>query len=529
MLIKSIHIEHFKGLEEVDVVDCSRVNAFIGRNNSGKSSILHALDMVGLALNGSWELFPMKVSIRDMLWHKQDLSIRIDYDDGTTLRISSTQADAQPRFEPSPTQSQRFVSMFIIPDSGVSLVRREHRTPADVMTYLSQRNYTYINALDILYAVKFYSERSLRGFSLRNYQSLIRAIKEFFPELEDVVADRTESDQATLTYTEYGRDLDIVYAGSGLRYFLDVLIKTEVSQAKVLLIDEPESGLHPSLQRRFAEYLISLARERDLQVFVATHSHIFLNYADDISFYRVLNTKGSRRVVPVPADLRHSLLGDMGILPSDLLHADICLMVEGKADVIFFDYVINTLYKTDFTGVSVAVVQYGGDAAAGIVKGDIRIQNLVPVQNYVYWIHDRDSRPDEPPAENATRFINAVCKHGFKGHILHRREIDFYLPRNLLVVAQQGDQQKVTGIVSVLEGDQSRKFREAAAGFGGCVPQGTYLKRLLPQYLTKDNLTQEIKDLVSELLAWKKELMGETENQSRPAPCTNPSLLRPAS
>ena len=63
--IKTAHIRRFKGIDDVIIEDCNAVNAFYGRNNSGKSTILHALDMAGLALSSTrrWAAFPLKLEM----------------------------------------------------------------------------------------------------------------------------------------------------------------------------------------------------------------------------------------------------------------------------------------------------------------------------------------------------------------------------------------------------------------------------------------------------------------------------------
>ncbi|MCD6461580.1 MAG: AAA family ATPase [Thermoplasmata archaeon] len=43
-MIKRLHIEHFKSIEELDI-GCSRINIFIGEPNTGKSNILEALGL----------------------------------------------------------------------------------------------------------------------------------------------------------------------------------------------------------------------------------------------------------------------------------------------------------------------------------------------------------------------------------------------------------------------------------------------------------------------------------------------------
>jgi len=65
--LQGVHIRHFKGIDDIIIGDCSAVNAFYGRNNSGKSTILHALEMAGLALSTrKWNQFQPKLEIKDM-------------------------------------------------------------------------------------------------------------------------------------------------------------------------------------------------------------------------------------------------------------------------------------------------------------------------------------------------------------------------------------------------------------------------------------------------------------------------------
>ena len=94
-----------------------------------------------------------------------------------------------------------------------------------------------------------------------------------------------------LPIPKYGKQLDILYSGTGLKHFLDVLLKTTVSGANVILIDEPEMGLHTDLQRKFIEYLDKLARTKSLQIFLATQSQIVQTFADSARHFIELPTR----------------------------------------------------------------------------------------------------------------------------------------------------------------------------------------------------------------------------------------------
>ena len=258
MLLKDIEIQSFKGLDSISLANCGRINAIVGKNNSGKSSILHAIDMAGLALNvNRWDWFQPKLEINDLFSDVGNFSVKLTYEDASSLAISSSPRFG-PHIQPNPIEAQKFRSILIWPDVGVGMLQRQHRTPKTIIELVEQRNFAAIDSLQILFAIKYYASRNERGLTLQTYQDLLDEIKRYFPDIEEVESDRTENDIATLTYKEYGRQLDILYSGSGLKHFIDVLLKTTISNAKIVLLDEPEMGLHPDLQRQFLNYLNKL-------------------------------------------------------------------------------------------------------------------------------------------------------------------------------------------------------------------------------------------------------------------------------
>ncbi|MCL5291484.1 MAG: AAA family ATPase [Actinobacteria bacterium] len=515
MKIKHFDIRYFKGLESISVKDCGRINALIGKNNSGKSSILHALEIAGIALRKegyALSLFPVKLDMQDLFSAAGAFEMAITYPDDRMVRVHHTGPPSfSPSLNPQPDDAQRYRSVLILPDPVGGLLRRQHQSPKNIMSQIEGNQYSSLNALDMLYAIKYYAERNQRGLTPESYANLIGEIRNYFPDIETVDSDRTEEDIATLTYTEYGKTLDILYAGSGLRHFLDVLVKVTLSKANVVLIDEPEHSLHPDLQRQFFEYLRRLADEKNVQVFVGTHSQVILNYADSVTSYRVINRKGNREVVQVPEEAIHTLLSDIGIRPSDFFNQDICLMVEGATDVIFFEHIIRELYAPEFDKVAIAVLQYAGGAAEGIVSGSIDVSNIVPAQKYTYWIRDRDAKPSENPHEQATKFINKLERACLECHILKNREVEYYFPEAVHIAAQDGNQEKADTTLSVLNGDQGMKYSKAVEGTGICIPSGKNLRNLLKEHLTaKEQLNEEIIEIVEgTLIPWKKEILGE--------------------
>ena len=502
MNLKHVSIHSFKGLDSIALDNCGTVNALVGRNNSGKSSILHAIDMAGLALGvNSWGQFQPKLDVKDLFSDVGNFAITLTYEDSSIVNITAN-PNYGPVKHPRPSEEQVFKSILIWPDVRAGALQRQSRTPRSIINQVEARTFAQVDSLRILFAIKYYALRCERGLEPDDYYGMLAEITRYFPEIQSVECDRTENDIATLSYTEYNRTLDILYSGSGLKHFIDVLVKTVVSGANIILLDEPEMGLHPDLQRRFITYLRQLTEDKGLQVFMATHSPILLSYADVLTYYRVVNHQGCRQVIPVSDDAIHTLLSDMGIRPSDVFNQDICLLVEGPSDVVFFEHLIRTLYMDEFEKIGLAVLQYGGSSADGIVSGSINVSNIVPAQNYIYWVRDRDAPPGQQPASNSTRFKHALESQGHRCHILERREMEFYLPESVLVAAQQGDQRREDAVRRILQGDQSRKFRDAASD---------HLRELLREHVQDaTQIPEEIRLIVKDvLIPWKKEILGE--------------------
>lgn len=507
--IRSLKITSFKGITELKIADLGDLNVFIGKNNSGKSTILHAIDVAGLALKYSdFSRFQLKLAIEDLFNEIGKFSIDLELDDGSTLKITS-QENRNPTIEPAPNDDQKLGTLLVWPDVNSLINNRRHRTPKWVIDQLEARTFQNVNGLQLLHAIKYYGARNERGLTPKTYDDLVAEVQAFFPDISELLSARTEDDVDTLYYEEYGKKLDIIYSGSGLRHFIDIIVKLKLSNSDILLLDEPEMGLHPDMQRLFVSYLNKIAEKEGVQIFLSTHSPIFLNSLDPLNCYRIKNTKGKREIARIPGDAFHTVLGDLGLRPSDVFNQDICVMVEGSDDVIFFEHILNSLYAEEFAPLSVAVLQYGGAAAEGIIGGTIDVSNIVPAQRHVYWIRDRDAAATELPSAEATKFTNALTSSGMKAKILDRREVEFYLPESVLKAAQQGDDTKTAAAVAVLKGDQTVKFRTAAKG-SFTSPRGKYLRSLLTNHLTsKNQLPDELKAIVeNEILPWKAEVLG---------------------
>jgi len=157
----------------------------------------------------------------------------------------------------------------------------EYKTPSIVRKAAAKgdANNVFRNVLNLLYRDSENWRRFKDDFQL------------IFPDMDiniEFNPDRDEFIEATIG-TE-GRKLPIDAAGTGVLQAVQILSYVNVYKPKLLLLDEPDSHLHPNNQRKLANMLIKLAEERDFQIILSTHSrHIIDEFNGNAKMHWVRN------------------------------------------------------------------------------------------------------------------------------------------------------------------------------------------------------------------------------------------------
>jgi predicted ATPase len=113
-----------------------------------------------------------------------------------------------------------------------------------------------------------------------DWNSLTNEIKRLF-NCEIVEPSYTEADpfiviEYRVPGTKTRRNLDLASGGSGFHQVLTLLGFIYARPASVLLVDEPDAHEHVILQRQVYDSLRKVAKDRDCQLIISTHSEVIL-------------------------------------------------------------------------------------------------------------------------------------------------------------------------------------------------------------------------------------------------------------
>lgn len=362
-MIRRFTIEGFKRFEQKTVIDLDDVTVLVGANNSGKSTILHALTLFQYCVettrraNGNGpepkqlalarrsvspdEFGVLPVADPGDLWpngrvrtkgNPNPLTLRAEFGNGATIGFQLQML--YNRFSIVPSVAGRWREAIdgrevrLIPIFSGFLPREEYLTlPARRDRLRLQRHGEMVRNL-------LWDLRERAGARWNTLQDIL---KELFPESAVSVEFDLEVDRfLNATYRDHvlTRERDVMTAGSGFHQALQILASVLAPGAGTVLLDEPDAHLHSRLQDQLMRILARLASEEKAQFVLATHSPQLLNAAPE-GTVRVCMDGRIAPLLVQPEQFR--LLEDLGafdrmeIVP--LLSSRAVVFVENKRDL----------------------------------------------------------------------------------------------------------------------------------------------------------------------------------------------------
>lgn len=314
-MISKVRICGFKKIKDAEF-ELDRMNVFVGSNNSGKSSVLQAIQFaIGTAQtslrvpriikkNGI-ERFSVEPSaflylplreLEALIYERKltqntgadlhfytdsmeepETTIAIKRGKNRNFTITMKSSDLLEEFK----NNQKPYCVYTPGVSGITL-SEEYKTKAVVLKSAT-RGDSNLYLRNILYLLKEDKGNKWEQFS--------NTVKAFFPDFTVDVRFNPETDEIIdaiiITKTENGDDIELPIdaIGTSALQILQILSYVYYFEPPMLILDEPDTHLHPNNQRLLISLLDEISSKSGMQVLIATHSRHIMDEARDIASF----------------------------------------------------------------------------------------------------------------------------------------------------------------------------------------------------------------------------------------------------
>lgn len=317
-MVQQIVIERFKSIESA-TLDLDRINVLVGANNSGKSSVLQALQFTTSVAQtaklysqttkfdkkGVWatSVYPDQLiysPVKDpyvlakggVLKEDENLGISVTFAEDNNQKVIATfrkgrNKNIAARFE-GETVGQHLASLenpfcMYVPGLAGIPFEEEIRTVGVVRRIAAKgdSNTVFRNVINLL------------SQDAEKWGLFLADLKVIFPAIEFTISANPNVDGSIdvrfkLSPTDPMLPIDL--AGTGVLQAIQIAAYVNYFKPSLLLLDEPDSHLHPNNQRALAALLVSLSDRTETTILISTHSrHLMSALHEDAKFFLVKN------------------------------------------------------------------------------------------------------------------------------------------------------------------------------------------------------------------------------------------------
>lgn len=448
-LISSITVRRFKGIDNVTLPVGDSPCILVGANNSGKSSILHAAHfavsvaqttkLVGEGINWANDEFKLSFNPTQLIWspvadamslaaggildEQANRQIEISLRDSagsqaviTVRRGRNRNIQVALRGRPLGERLQNLEQPFSVLSPGVAGIAREERflSPGVVRRAVARGD-----ANLVLRNVLLMLQRD-EG----KWQVFCDDIRELFPGIEFDVRFNEETDETIGAFVRIGNgpELPLDAAGTAVLQAIQIVGYSALYNPPLVLLDEPDSHLHPNNQRALCRMLLRLSSERRFRVVMSTHSRHVMDALRTSS--NVVWMSGGTIVPNAAATLTARLL-DLGALDTVDFFADTqtkCVVITEDSDTSGLEAL---LWSAGFNEEDTRIASYDGcskveaatvlgqfiithaNAVTVVVHRDADFMSATEIQQYEQRLENCDMRAFvTEPSDVESYFLN---------------------------------------------------------------------------------------------------------------------------
>lgn len=406
----SIKVENYKCFKDEAGFDVIlRVNLIIGKNNSGKSSLLDLVEYVtsqnyqfdrstwratqfprikfrttiseevvnrtfpastsGGPIRGNHNEYGKRLIGREIVWSKSGQGR-----DQAQL-ISCNDDDLSPPLSNAGEYPQRLAANMPIPLHGKHfrrvLAERDILPEGDSPAVNIQPN-----GAGITNAIQNFINRSSLPSEIIEVD-ILEALNEIFAhdaKFTDIVCQLHETNfwEIYLEEENKGR-VALSKSGSGLKTVITVLaclflipkLEKKTLDEYIFGFEELENNIHPALLRRLSDYIYRASIKNNFIYFITTHSNVLIDQFSRQEDAQILHIKQkdaiSRCMTAKTYIENNGILDDLDVRASDLLQANGIIWVEGPSDRVYINRWIH-LWSNGLLreGTHYQIVFYGG-------------------------------------------------------------------------------------------------------------------------------------------------------------------------
>lgn len=230
-------------------------------------------------------------------------------------------------------------------------------------------------------------------------------------------------------------------SGSGLKTIILVLLNLivlpliEGTDNRIYGFEELENNLHPALQRRLYEYIYNYANEHQCYIFLTTHSHVAINMLygkKNTTLYHVTKEGRFSSVKQIESYLdKVEILEDLDVKASDLLQANGIIWVEGPSDRVYIKKWLEVFGGNDIQeGRDYQFAYYGGRLLSHYsAEEDAKeLINILLINRNSAILIDSDKRNRSTPINDTKkRIVKEFGEKHLFSWVTKGKEIENYL------------------------------------------------------------------------------------------------------